>query len=234
MEILSPLAQETLEITDQEVVDRIWQKESFINRGYFDFAGIAESSGENECELSRQLKSGPVLEVGSGRGYLVEDLINCGIDCIGIDLEYLGKSKKHLRYAKADNLPFEENRFQTIINCCSALNYARSVAELKKMIDEQLRVVKKGGKIYIYPAEVSSSIENKPPVINILAGNIRKIEKHELPLAFAIRRFSGEYFLYLENEGLINLKIGEKIYNHHIEPTTMLTITKLQDFAIDI
>ena len=104
--------------------------------------------------VSRIMKEKPkkILEVGSGRGTLAAFFSLIGVDCAGIDNDVsvidrynifaasLGV-KAYIRYGDAFNIPFKDKQFDLSISQGFFEHF--SDKEIKKLLDEQLRVSKK-------------------------------------------------------------------------------------------
>lgn len=99
-----------------------------------------------------------VLDVGSGRGFLVQKIAEFRrINVVGIDMyipEHLSNSP-HAMYMVGDieNLPFPDNSFDTVV-CCHTLehvqNLERAIAELRRVTSQRLIVVVPRQREYTY------------------------------------------------------------------------------------
>ena len=92
------------------------------------------------------------LEVGSGGGYMSEDIARLGFDTTGVDpsprsvevaAEHARASGLHIRYERAagESLPFEDASFDVVL-CCDVLEHVR---DLPSVISEVARVLKPAG-----------------------------------------------------------------------------------------
>lgn len=75
-----------------------------------------------------------VLDIGCAKGFLVKDLLACGIDAYGIDIsEYALKHCEpevigRLHLGSADSLPFPDKSFDCVISLNTIHNFVRSDA----------------------------------------------------------------------------------------------------------
>ena len=94
----------------------------------------------------------PVLVVGAGQGMIVEYLSQLGLQTIGIDASEamitLGRRRRsvNLIHAYAENLPFEEACFSTVIITTGVLNLD-SIDQVLKVFAEAKRVSRVGATI---------------------------------------------------------------------------------------
>lgn len=75
-----------------------------------------------------------VLDIGAAKGFLVKDLLSCGIDAYGLDIspyalqhcesEVVGR----LHLGSADSLPFPDNSFDCVISLNTIHNFSRADA----------------------------------------------------------------------------------------------------------
>ena len=92
-----------------------------------------------------------VLDIGCGKGFLVKDLVDLGIDAYGLDIsEYAINNspidiKHRLRLGSAEKLPFLDNEFDAVISINTLHNLNRDLC--KQAIKEMQRVSK--GKAFI-------------------------------------------------------------------------------------
>jgi len=106
----------------------------------------------NQLDSDKHIK---ILDVGCGNGYLLNQLRNQGYDdLMGVDL--VEKSKYPdipQQAANIENLPFENNTFDTVI-CCHTLEHVidirKAVSELKRVVAKKLIVVVPRQRFYKY------------------------------------------------------------------------------------
>ncbi len=105
-----------------------------------------------ETKMLKKYARGLVLDVGCGTGVysgLFEKYT--GIDISGKMIkEALRKSKQRYAMANAENLPFHDGTFDTVICMFTVLN----LCDYKKAAKEMRRVLKKGGTLIISVASV--------------------------------------------------------------------------------
>jgi ubiquinone/menaquinone biosynthesis C-methylase UbiE len=86
-------------------------------------------------------KGSKVLDVGCGKGFLVKDLLDLGIDAYGLDIsEYAIKNCENavigrIHLGNAKKLPFKKNSFDFVIsiNCIHNLNRNNCIIALKEI-----------------------------------------------------------------------------------------------------
>jgi 2-polyprenyl-6-hydroxyphenyl methylase / 3-demethylubiquinone-9 3-methyltransferase len=92
------------------------------------------------------------LEVGSGGGYMCEDIARLGLDTTGIDPSErsVEAASKHAResglrvryeHGAGESLPFEDATFDVVL-CCDVLEHVR---DLPRVVSEIARVLRPGG-----------------------------------------------------------------------------------------
>ena len=105
-------------------------------------------------EIARlRSRSGPALDVGTGTGIYLTELVNLGIECIGIDAcqAMLDEARKKLPpsveliCATVENLPFPDKKFN-LITACRVLSH---VADLNAAMQELGRVTNTNGRLII-------------------------------------------------------------------------------------
>ena len=127
-------------------------------------------------EIVSQLKSGVVLDLGTGPGYLPIEIVKRAptIRVIGIDLtreliriawENSLKAgvadKVSFEVMDATRLRFEDNSYDMVFST-GMLHGIRSPDRVRKVLKECYRVLKPGGEVWIYdPAKVCSGIDVK-------------------------------------------------------------------------
>ena len=86
-------------------------------------------------------KSSKILDIGCGKGFLVKDLLDLGMDSYGLDIsEYAVKNcendvKGRIHLGNAVNLPFSNNTFDFVIsiNCIHNLNKKNCIKALREI-----------------------------------------------------------------------------------------------------
>jgi hypothetical protein len=109
----------------------LWQDDKYselISRTLADYERLlwANSGGQfPQDEFKARLKSGKVLDVGSGWGGFVDDCRKNGVDAYGVDIALTDKTNRSFAdkgavgsvvAADAVSLPFKDGEFHTIIN----------------------------------------------------------------------------------------------------------------------
>lgn len=167
------MTQEKTGLSRAQVLDWIWNtdtdQEHRVRRGLGSIERNFKRAGLQKTMLSKMLSAGRLLDVGCGYGYLITDCRRIGVEAVGFDLALNDKPlrervQNHWRKKKraiprlvggyAAYLPFIDNSFAMVTNIAGALSYAMSSDEAKAMLAEQLRVIRKGGRIYISPVVV--------------------------------------------------------------------------------
>lgn len=75
-----------------------------------------------------------VLDVGAAKGFLVKDLLSCGIDAYGLDVSKYALQNSEpevvgrLHLGSADSLPFPDNSFDCVISLNTIHNFTRADA----------------------------------------------------------------------------------------------------------
>ena len=109
-----------------------------------------------------------VLDVGCGKAHLLFELTQAvpGLQVEGIDISHYAlehakeEVRGNLRYAKAQELPFEKNEFDLVISLAALHNL--KVFDLKKAVQEIERVSKKNSYIMV------DSFRNDSEEVNLL------------------------------------------------------------------
>lgn len=88
-----------------------------------------------------------VLDVGAAKGFLVKDLLSCGIDAYGLDVsKYALRNSEaevvgRLHLGSADSLPFPDNSFDCVISLNTIHNFTRADAVIAM---QEIQRVSKG------------------------------------------------------------------------------------------
>lgn len=145
-------------------------------RKYFvDFLDIAPLShalwrAVEALDFGRQKMKKPILDLGCGFGEfggVVFNNIEIGIDININDLIKVtrGKTYKNLKWADANDLPFKDNYFNTIVS----VSVLEHIPKLEKVIKEAHRVLKKDGK-FIFSTPTVLMFDNLliPKILKLL------------------------------------------------------------------
>ena len=129
-------------------------------------------------EVSAQISSGRLLDIGTGPGYVPFEIAKRapGLEIVGIDLspgmvEIAEKQAKELglsdrvtfKAANAGSLPFEDGQFDLIISTLSLHHWLKPAEYIKELH----RVLKKNGQIWLYdiwrdtPKEIDEQVRKK-------------------------------------------------------------------------
>ncbi len=131
--------------------------------------------GDIDLELLDQLLKGRfndrhrLLEIGCGQGRNIIPFLNLKKTIYGIDLDdknialckivatSLGGNPSFFSKAHAHTLPFENGFFDAVINC-RVMHFAKNNHDFKQQWEEQFRVLRKGGFLYL---SMDTSIHNE-------------------------------------------------------------------------
>lgn len=131
--------------------------------------------GDIDLELFDQLLKGRfndrhlILEIGCGQGRNIIPFLNLKKTIYGIDVDEknvalckivatsLGGNPAFFSKAPANILPFENAFFDAIINC-RVMHFAKNTLEFQQQWEEQFRILKKGGFLYL---SMDTSIHNE-------------------------------------------------------------------------
>jgi hypothetical protein len=97
----------------------------------------------------------PVLVVGAGQGLIVAELRKHGYKCEGVDLssEMIRQAKLRrgitLVQADARAMPFPTASYETIIYATGVVDFIAEDDEIRAMLTEGRRVLKKSGKVFV-------------------------------------------------------------------------------------
>lgn len=150
------------------VIDMIWKNAQICR----DLASIERNFQRAHLpkKMLEKMLSGKILDVGCGMGFMVSNCLERGYEAFGLDLAFKyprfrnkvitpsdSRARHRLIAGNAINLPFSDGSFNLVTNTVGPLSYAFSQSEARAMLAEQLRVVRKGGRIYISPVVVDGS-----------------------------------------------------------------------------
>src|SRR3989344_4613377 len=115
-----------------------------------------------------------VLEVGSGKGYLLQALRKENIDVVGVDARPRDVESGRLVGARIEQLPFANESFDTVL---SEGVFAENVyvQDQEKMLAEIARVLKKGG-VFLRAGASEFNATARPYVagLQLVSGPLRK------------------------------------------------------------
>lgn len=176
---------------------------------------------------SEDLFGKQILDIGSGAGIFAKEAKEKGINVTPVDLNYkyesgrvyykheflfqwlkkvMGGKKKNLPQAYAalaKDLPFKDETFDDLFYVYSAFNYARSGSEVTEILAEGLRVLKKGGKMFLYPTEYNKEL-GKSGIVSCW----KSISGTELSRGFY------SYLSQLEKRGRVKKEEGSPKFTH--------------------
>jgi len=136
-----------------------------------------------------------VLDVGCAKGFLVKDLLSEGIDAYGIDIsEYAIKNCEkevvgRIHLGKADNLPFPDNSFDTVISINTIHNYNKE--GVIKCLQEIQRL--SNGKSFIQVDSYRTPEEKKIFESWVLTAYFHDYPKNWIKL-FNSAKYTGDYY----------------------------------------
>ncbi len=128
-----------------------------INRNFYDYL-IRFNLREED------MKGKAILDAGAGEANFAKQARMKGIDVTALDAVYgIKEGRERFRNTRiegylpdavagiAEELPFKDEKFDIITYLLSSFTYARNREDIEKGIKEGLRVLKKGGRMLIYP-----------------------------------------------------------------------------------
>ncbi len=158
-------------------------------------------------DISEPLKE-PILEIGTGKGYLSVELAKRGYEITTIDIlaedqnmakmniEHLGlKNKVRFLIADAGCMPFEDQSFNVLFSVNSLHHFEDS----EHILYEFLRVVKEDGKIVLSDfndsgfALIDKVHESEGREHHVSGWRINAAEKLFLSSGFFVRKYSTNY-----------------------------------------
>jgi ubiquinone/menaquinone biosynthesis C-methylase UbiE len=163
--------------------------------GYF-YDGRWKSVAKRIVKEYNLKKGSKVLDIGCGKGFLVKDLIDLGIDAYGLDIsEYAIKNCENIltgriHLGNAKKLPFKKNSFDFVIsiNCIHNLSRKNCIIALK-----EISRVSKNGKSFVQV----DSYENKKEK-NIFLNWVLTAVTHYYPdgwlRLFKEAKYKGDWF----------------------------------------
>lgn len=172
-------------------------------------------------EVVKIPKTGSSLEVGCGRGsissYLAENGYN--VTLLDISEKVIDTAKKTFKannhFSKADfyvgdaeALPFEDKKFDIVIS----IGLLEHFKDARKVISEQIRILKKNGLFIAYVVPEKWSIQNIfKPLNNFLKNNKQLFLEQNIiknkSKVYRSKYDSGYYLDILKNESIKNVKV---------------------------
>ena len=145
-----------------------WDGERKYGYGGYSYDGRWRGVAEKLAEHYHLEAGQKVLDVGCGKAHLLFELTQAvpGLQVEGIDISHYAlehakeEVRGNLRYAKAQELPFEKNEFDLVISLAALHNL--KVFDLKKAVQEIERVSKKNSYIMV------DSFRNDSEEVNLL------------------------------------------------------------------
>lgn len=136
------------------------------------FWGLVDQ--KHVAAIAEKIVGKNVLDMGSGLGTTTKQLTDLGYNCIGFDydadsVEYCKQTYPNCKFevANAEQLPYEDNYFDTII-LRDALHHFYCEGDFEKISKEMIRVSKNNARIIFFD-----------PNVNFLIKTLRKISAHE-------------------------------------------------------
>lgn len=190
-------------------------EKGFENKKYFSQAEVDKMIKEERhlgredleyylafLELNKEdLENKNILDVGSSTGKIVEEINELNSKAFGVDPIYAQESGREILKNKnkaiagmagnGNNLPFKTETFDIIINNFSTFNYAKNENVVNKNFEEQLRLLKEGGSLYVFPLKWSfklreyvvdledNFIEEKEVIIDSFLKKIKELKQRE-------------------------------------------------------
>lgn len=169
------------------------------------YALINRSNPRNFEIIRDWVKPSPgerVLDVGCGRGHVVNALREFGVHAEGIDLNPNAAEialVPHVRTMSATDLEFESDTFDAVVS----FHAIEHIPDIDAALAEMARVVRPGGKVLlVYPAEPIRGLYAIPTAI-ILHGNpwrARQVHLHKLNPALVAEKVSTVGLIEMRNQ----------------------------------
>lgn len=120
----------------------------------------------------------PVLVVGAGQGLLVAELLKRGFQCGGVD-----SSAEMIRYARqrrglsliqadAKAMPLKAGAYHTIIYATGVVDFICDEAEIKRIMAEAARVVRRTGDVFVAFYRASAAVEELLTGLGLLQNHV--------------------------------------------------------------
>lgn len=180
----------------KKIIDELWLNNiDLVNRDFDDYILNLYCAGVDGEKFKEFIGKGKILEVACGEGKLIQDCIELGYDIYGLDIALSKKDfrkrllknnalpedmKGRIYAADAEHIPFKDSSFKAIINRAGAFSYASSPEQMEDSLLEQLRVLEKGGKIFIMPANVENDSGYPLNLVNVMLPKEEKISKEKI------------------------------------------------------
>ena len=167
--MLKPVAPQFPSNTFIEFWDQLAPHHAALENNFFDLLSVRT--------LLEELVS-PVLIVGAGQGLIVNELIQRGIDCDGVDL-----SPEMIRYAKerrgltlvqanALAMPFRDQSYGTIIYATGVIDFMENEQAIGVILKEGRRVVQPSGSIFFAFYRLSDALERFLILVKLLKDGV--------------------------------------------------------------
>lgn len=183
-----------------------------------------------------EMRNKKILDVGAGAGIFSKHALKKGLDVTPVDPLYFlpegrdlyekstGSSwieRQYMKFMKiqtenpqafaeiAQNLSFKSKSFDMLFSVYSSYFYELEMSELEKTFNESMRVLKPGGKLFLFPF-----IDLKSAGIHLLQGDGETFAKPNTDFMNFLRE--------KEKKEEINIELGnphlESVYNSQAEP----------------
>jgi SAM-dependent methyltransferase len=154
--------------------------------------------------VTRHLDPGPgdrILEVGCGRGHLVDRLRQLGAETTGVDANPHAAEVAvvdGIHVMRAESLAFEDGSFDKLV----AIHSIEHIPDLETAIAEMARVLRPRGRaLFVYPAEPIQGIWAIPTAIVLHGNPLRARQVHCQWLWPArVRAVAGPWFDHVHSE----------------------------------
>ena len=155
--------------TSVEFWDQLAPHHAALENNFFDLRSVRT--------LLKELAP-PVLIVGAGQGLIVNELIQRGINCDGVDLSpemiRFAKERRGLTLVHADALamPFHDQSYGTIIYATGVIDFMANEQAVGLILQEGRRVVQQSGKIFVAFYRLSDALERFLMLVDLLKDGV--------------------------------------------------------------